>query len=111
VPAQSPWLIVGAVALLLIAFGVGKFVTEVTRQQPGVGGYVLAAGFAVLIFMLFGWFKNAIDESMSGLYSAQMDRSFRQGISWFILSEVMFSMAFFGALFYGRVIASDWLGG
>ncbi|WP_273020501.1 cytochrome c oxidase subunit 3, partial [Rheinheimera sp.] len=101
VPAQSPWPIVGAVALFLIAFGAGNFVNEVTKQQPGFGGYVLAAGFAVLIFMLFGWFKNVIDESMSGLYSAQMDRSFRQGMSWFILSEVMFFMAFFGALFYG----------
>ncbi|HEY9042420.1 MAG TPA: cytochrome c oxidase subunit 3 [Rheinheimera sp.] len=111
VPAQSPWPIVGAVALFLIAFGAGNFVNEVTKQQPGFGGYVLAAGFAVLIFMLFGWFKNVIDESMSGLYSAQMDRSFRQGMSWFILSEVMFFMAFFGALFYGRVIALDWLSG
>ena len=111
VPAQSPWPIVGAVALFLIAFGAGNFVNEVTKQQPGFGGYVLSAGFAVLIFMLFGWFKNVIDESMSGLYSAQMDRSFRQGMSWFILSEVMFFMAFFGALFYGRVIALDWLSG
>ena len=111
VPAQSPWPIVGAVALFLIAFGAGNYVNEVTKQQPGFGSYMLAAGFVVLIFMLFGWFKNVIDESMSGLYSAQMDRSFRQGMSWFILSEVMFFMAFFGALFYGRVIALDWLSG
>ncbi|WP_449357500.1 hypothetical protein [Alishewanella longhuensis] len=41
-----------------------------------------------------------------------MDRSFRQGMSWFILSEVMFFMAFFGALFYGQLeLAMEWLGG
>ena len=111
VPEQSPWPIVGAVALFLIAFGAGHFVNEVTRGKEGYGSYLLLAGVATLLFMLVGWFRNVIDESMSGLYSKQMDRSFRQGMSWFILSEVMFFMAFFGALFYGRVIALDWLSG
>lgn len=111
VPAQSPWPIVGAVALFMIAFGAGHYVNEVTKQQSGFGGYLLLSGFVLLFIMLFGWFRNVIHESMSGLYSQQMDRSFRQGMSWFILSEVMFFMAFFGALFYGRVIALDWLSG
>ncbi len=37
--------------------------------------------------MLFGWFGNVIRESRAGLYSAQMDRSFRWGMSWFIFSR------------------------
>ncbi|MCF4010735.1 cytochrome c oxidase subunit 3 [Rheinheimera sp. UJ63] len=111
VPAQSPWPIVGAVAMFCIAFGAGHYVIDVSKQQSGFGGWLLLAGFAILIFMLVGWFRNVIDESMAGLYSAQMDRSFRQGMIWFIVSEVMFFMAFFGALFYGRVIAMEWLGG
>lgn len=52
-----------------------------------------------------------IQESDKGLYSAQMDRSFKQGMSWFIFSEVMFFFAFFGALFYARVFSVPWLGG
>src|SRR5699024_8455954 len=32
-------------------------------------------------------------------------------MSWFIFSEVMFFAAFFGALFYVRVLASSWLSG
>jgi len=111
VPEQSPWPIVGAVALFLIAFGAGNFVNEVTRGKEGYGSYLLMAGVAVLIFMLVGWFRNVIDESMGGLYSKQMDRSFRQGMSWFIFSEVMFFGAFFGALFYARLIAMPWLDG
>lgn len=111
VPAQSPWPIVGAIALFCIAFGAGHFVIDMSKQQSGFGGWLLLAGFAILVFMLVGWFRNIIEESMSGLYSSQMDRSFRQGMSWFIVSEVMFFMAFFGALFYGRVIAMEWLGG
>jgi cytochrome c oxidase subunit 3 len=52
-----------------------------------------------------------VKESHAGLYSAQLDRSFRWGMSWFIFSEVMFFLAFFGALFYVRVLAGPWLGG
>ncbi|MBU2223188.1 MAG: cytochrome c oxidase subunit 3 [Gammaproteobacteria bacterium] len=111
VPEQSPWPIVGAVALFLIAFGAGHLVNEVTRGKEGYGSYLLFAGVATLLFMLVGWFRNVIDESMSGLYSKQMDRSFRQGMSWFIFSEVMFFFAFFGALFYARLIAMPWLDG
>ncbi|AGH47506.1 cytochrome c oxidase subunit III [Paraglaciecola psychrophila 170] len=48
--------------------------------------------------MLFGWFRNQIHESMSGLYSAQLGRSYRQGMAWFIFSEVMFFRGFFLAL-------------
>lgn len=111
VPAQSPWPIVGAVALFLIAVGAANFVNDVSYQRTGFGGYMLFAGIITLICMLFGWFRNVINESMSGLYSQQMSRSFRLGMSWFIMSEVMFFMAFFGALFYGRIIALNWLGG
>ncbi|MDU0353258.1 cytochrome c oxidase subunit 3 [Paraglaciecola aquimarina] len=111
VPAESPWPFVGAVALFLIAVGAGNFVIESTRDKEGFGGYILLAGFATLLFMLVGWFRNQINESMSGLYSAQLDRSYRQGMAWFIFSEVMFFMAFFGALFYARVISVPWLGG
>jgi len=65
----------------------------------------------LLAFMLFGWFRHIIHESMTGLYSAQMDRSFRQGMVWFIFSEVMFFLAFFGVLFYARQLAMPWLDG
>ncbi len=32
-------------------------------------------------------------------------------MSWFIFSEIMFFAAFFGALFYTRVLVVTWLGG
>ncbi|HET9462425.1 MAG TPA: cytochrome c oxidase subunit 3, partial [Thiobacillus sp.] len=38
------------------------------------------------------------------------DASFRWSMSWFIFSEVMFFAAFFGALFYARVLSVPWLG-
>lgn len=111
VPEQSPWPIVGAVALFFIAVGAGNYVIEVTRGKDGFGGYLLVLGIVTLLFMLVGWFKNQIDESMSGMYSEQLGRSYRQGMSWFIFSEVMFFAAFFGVLFYARVLSVPWLGG
>jgi len=75
------------------------------------GFWVMLAGFAVVAFMLVGWFGEVITESESGLYNAQVGMSFRMGMFWFIFSEVMFFSAFFGALFYSRNMAIPWLGG
>ena len=54
--------------------------------------------------MFFGWFHTVIGENQQGIYNSQVDRSFRMGMMWFIFSEVMFFAAFFGALFYARVL-------
>jgi len=113
VPTQSSWPIVGAVALFLIAVGAGLTVQNMAEGGDGsvFGKLILLAGFIFLLYMFAGWFSNVITESMSGKNSAQLSRSYRQGMSWFIFSEVMFFGAFFGALFYARMIAVPWLGG
>src|SRR5690554_120535 len=92
VPAQSPWPIVGALGLFLLAAGAGMWAAGIADVW---GPVVFAAGTLVMTLMLFGWFSNVISESHAGLYSEQMDRSFRQGMTWFIFSEVMFFGAFF----------------
>ncbi len=113
VPHQSHWPLVGAVALFLVAVGAGLTVQNMGTDGAGgaLGKAVLFVGFAVLLYMLAGWFSNVITESLSGLYSEQISRSFRQGMSWFIFSEIMFFGAFFGALFYARMISVPWIGG
>jgi cytochrome c oxidase subunit 3 len=107
VPHQSHWPIIGAVSLALMGYGAGSLI----NGQTIFGLSLLLIGFILLLYMLVGWFSDVIGESMGGLYSPQMDRSFRQGMSWFIFSEVMFFAAFFGALFYARVLSVPWLGG
>jgi cytochrome c oxidase subunit 3 len=61
--------------------------------------------------MFIGWFTTVIGENQAGVYGLDVDRSFRMGMMWFIFSEVMFFAAFFGALFYARVLSVPWLGG
>lgn len=110
VPEQSPWPLVGAVALFFIAVGAGVTVQNM-GQGANIGPWILAVGMIILLVMLAGWFTNVVQESLSGYYTDQIARSFRQGMSWFIFSEVMFFGAFFGALFYARMFAVPWLGG
>ena len=105
VPHDSAWPIVGALALLLIGYGAATWISQLDQPEARSGPWVFGAGFALLVVTLFGWFGKVIDESQRGLYSAQLERSFRQCMSWFIFSEVMFFLAFFGALFYARVVA------
>ena len=106
VPHGSHWPIVGSVGLLFLMVGVSNWLNGADS-----GFWIMLTGVAVLIFMLSGWFGTVIGESQGGLYNAQVDKSFRMGMFWFIFSEVMFFCAFFGALFYARNMSIPWLGG
>ncbi len=114
VPEQSPWPIVGAVGLFFMAIGAASFIqqsTDKVNNEGSLGGLILAVGAAIIIFMMFGWFAATIKESLAGKNSTQMDVSYRMGMAWFIFSEVMFFAAFFGALYYARMLSVPWLGG
>jgi cytochrome c oxidase subunit 3 len=106
IPDPSPWPITAMASVFLMLSGTALFVNDV-----GFGGFMIIAGFLLFAFLLFGWFGDVVKESMSDSYNAQVDRSFRQGMFWFIASEVFFFLSFFGALFYIRNIALPWLGG
>ena len=105
VPQPSSWPVVGSIALFLMATG-----ATIWFNGAPVAKWIVLAGFLVLVYMMFGWFGKVIHESEGGSYNAQVDVSFRWGMGWFIFSEVMFFAAFFGALFYARVLSVPWLG-
>jgi len=96
-PEPSRWPIIGASSLLLSAAGAATWI-----NRGAAGPYILAAGMALLFYMLFGWFGTVIRESEAGLYNKQVDVSYRWAMGWFIFSETMFFGAFFAALFYMR---------
>ena len=106
VPHGTKWPITGSVGLFLIMVG-----TSLWLNKASSGTIVAALGAVILAVMLFGWFGTVISESERGAYNAQVDRSFRWGMSWFIFSEVMFFAVFFGALFYVRQLSIPWLSG
>src|SRR5262245_43170161 len=105
IPDPSRWPITGSIALLCMATGAASWLNG---WDPG--RFLLLAGVAILAYMIVGWFHTVAHESEGGRYNKQVDVSFRWGMSWFIFSEVMFFAAFFGALFYMRVLSVPWLG-
>lgn len=113
VPDQSIWPIVAAIALFLFLGGTGMTLNDLQSADAAsqMSKIVTYTGAGILIFMIFGWFGNVISESRRGIYSHQVDNSFRMGMTWFIFSEVMFFAAFFGALYYTRSFSVPWLGG
>lgn len=106
IPEPSRWPLVGSIALFVSFVGAAGML-----NGSGVGTFVFVLGLAFLIYMFIGWFADVIDESLAGNYNKQVDISFRWGMGWFILSEVMFFAAFFGALYYARVFSVPWLSG
>jgi len=105
IPTPSTWPIIGAIAIFFMGFG-----AAFTVNKLPIGYGMLAIGFAILVYMLFGWFGTVSRESESGKFNKQVDNSFRWGMSWFIFTEVMFFAGFFGALYYMRMLAVPWLG-
>lgn len=71
---------------------------------------MFVVGFVVLLYVMVGWWGDVARESEGGRYKDWEDMSFRWGMGWFIVSEVMFFGAFFGVLFYARNISVPDLG-
>ncbi len=106
VPHSSHWPVMGSVGLSTLVVG---FVNVLHGHS--MAGWLMLLGFFIVVFMMWGWFGNVIRESLAGLYSDQMDTTFRYGMMWFIFSEVAFFAVFFGALFYVRHYVGPWIGG
>jgi len=106
VPHGSKWPIVGSLGMITMLASAASWMNGSAAAE-----WTFWLGLAIIIFMLFGWFRTVIHESESGMYNSQVDGSFRLGMTWFIFSEVMFFAVFFGTLFYVRALAVPWLGG
>ncbi len=104
-PSPSPWPLIMTIGLFTLALG-----SALTMNHLGAGPWMMLAGAALIIYIMFRWFGQVIGESESGAYNAQVDGSFRMGMTWFIFSEVMFFAAFFGALFYVRQLSVPLIG-
>ena len=106
VPHSSRWPFFGSIALFVTMIGFASWLNEISWGRP-----VFLLGTALVLAVLFMWFRDVIRESVTGNYNNQVDVSFRMGMIWFIFSEVMFFAAFFGALFYTRTFALPWISG
>jgi cytochrome c oxidase subunit 3 len=109
VPTPSLYPFILSLGLLSMASG---FILSLAHERhkdlgylQGPGQWMMIAGAIVIIAMIFSWLSKVISESEGGMYKKWEDKSFRWGMIVFICSEVAFFAAFFGALFYMRVIS------
>ena len=105
-PEPSKWPLIAVSGIFTLLLGVILWANGVD-----VGNVLLVAGFAIIIYLFHGWFKEVINENLSGKYNEGVSTSFRQGMFWFIASEVFFFASFFGSLYYLRMITLPYLGG
>jgi cytochrome c oxidase subunit 3 len=106
-PTPSSWPLKATIALICMLSGLANWL-----HDEWFGPYLCLFGLLFLFFVAYGWFGTVIRENRAGLtLSSQVDHSFRWGMCWFIFSEVMFFSAFFGALFYVRLVVIPSLGG
>ena len=101
----SFWPLVGSSGLFCTVFGFVQIL-----HHDAIGPAILAGGLILLLTTIFGWFGAVIKESLAGLHSQQMDRTYRWGMLWFIVSEIFLFGVFFGALFYTRIFSLTELG-
>ncbi len=110
VPHNGWYPVVLAAGVMLMLTGFASWLNATSNGEPGSWTQTVI-GFGITAVVLYFWFAKVIAENQQGLANEQLKKSYVWGIGWFIFSEVMFFAAFFGALFYARVIAVSWLGG
>lgn len=114
VPEKSRLAICATIGLILSIFGAASIMNDMTFGDPAEetnSWTIFLLGLFFFIATLFGWFRTTIRENIAGMNSAQLKKSYVLGMFWFIFSEVMFFFAFFGTLFYLRVLVGPWLAG
>lgn len=101
----SYWPLLGSIGFFATVLGLVQVL-----HDGALGYYIMAIGLGFLLYTMFGWFGAVIKESVAGLHSEQMDRTYRWGMMWFIVSEIFLFGIFFGALFYVRMFGLTELG-
>src|ERR1700735_1606055 len=86
----SPWPLMGAFAMLLGMAGTAMFMHKVHFGEP-----LMIAGILLVLTTMFCWWRDVIREGMRDhAHTPAVSNGLRIGMALFILSEVMFFVAF-----------------
>jgi len=94
----SPWPLVGSIAAVVLAFGAIIFMKGLFGLPKGTW-WVMAAGFAGVIYTMVGWWVQVVKEANQGDHTPVVSIGLRYGMIMFIASEVMFFVAWFWIFF------------
>ena len=99
----SPWPIMGAFAALALTFGMVMFM----HDAPG-GALIAGIGVALIALTMVVWWRDVIREAtFEGHHTPIVQIGMRYGMVLFIVSEVMFFVAWFWAFFDASLFADE----
>ena len=95
----SPWPLFAAFAAFVLTVGGVMYM----HAYVG-GGLVLTLGLAMVLYSMFVWWRDVIREATyEGHHTLVVQTGLRYGMLLFILSEVMFFVAFFWGFFHSSL--------
>jgi len=100
----SPWPFVASVGAFVAAVGAVVLMRGISANENdfffGQGQWTLfAIGMGILILTCIGWWGDVIKESRAGDHTPVVDIGLRYGMILFIVSEIMFFVAWFWVFF------------
>ena len=109
----SPWPFLGGVGVLILAFGaIGLMRYTADRDMilfgvnfAGPGLFVL--GLLAIGYIMFAWWRDTVRESLAGEHTPVVQLHLRYGMLLFIVSEVMFFVAWFWAFFDASLLVDS----
>lgn len=112
----SPWPLLGAFAGLILATGflwlmhpdlLGAPLVPANSPLKFLNGLKLLPGILLLIATFYFWWRDVVREGQGGFHTPVVQLGLRYGMMLFILSEVMFFVAFFWAYFNTSLLVTD----
>lgn len=97
----SPWPLIGAFSALIAAAGAVGWMHE-----AAFGPWVTSLGLIGILFVMYGWWSDVVREANHGDHTPVVQLHHRYGMILFIISEVMFFVAWFWAFFHASLFPS-----
>lgn len=95
----SPWPIFASFAAFVTTIGGVMYMHKYIY-----GGFVLTLGLLMVVYSMFVWWRDVIREALfEGYHTFAVQTGLRYGMILFIVSEVMFFLAFFWAFFHSSL--------
>nr|YP_665708.1 cytochrome c oxidase subunit 3 [Mesostigma viride]AAL36747.1 cytochrome c oxidase subunit 3 [Mesostigma viride]ADU04603.1 cytochrome c oxidase subunit 3 [Mesostigma viride] len=95
----SPWPLVASLGAFTTTVGGVMYM----HAYSG-GGLMLSTGFLLILYTMFVWWRDVYREStLEGYHTSLVQWGLRYGMILFIVSEIMFFLAFFWAFFHSSL--------
>ena len=103
----SPWPLVAASGAFMLTFGGAMYM----HGYSG-GSFLWRFGLAMVLFVMYVWWRDIVREgTFEGQHTLQVQNGLKMGMLLFIVSEIMFFVAFFWGFFHSSFNPSHALGG